>query len=250
MNNRYLILTSILLFFFHGGFSQQAPVNNSRNFMQHRYLLERMSNPEVLLKSGGTVQTLPLRPPDVLGSECLYNYFNLTSFLLNDSSLLEGVPTRYYVLSNEFEIKTKAGLRALKGDKVKSFVWIDSASKRPQYFINMKYFKQENGVPGVGFMQILSEGKITLLKQTEIIFKEANFHVALNVGNRDHEFIRKTNLYYLVGDTYKPLPQRKKLPSIFPDKQAELQKFIKLNQLDLGSEHHIQSLIDFYNNLK
>lgn len=251
MNNHLQIVpTSIMLIFLHSGLAQQLPLNNTRNFMHDRYLIERMSNPEVLLKSGGTVQTLPMAPPDVLGSERLYDYYNLASFLLNDSTLLEAVPARFYVLSNEFEIKTKQGPRALKGDKVKSFVWIDSASRNPQYFVNMKEFKRENGVSGTGFMQILTEGNITLLKQTEILFKEANYHVALNVGNRDHEFIRRTNLYYLKGDTFQPLPSRKKLLSIFPDKQAELQKFVKLNQLDLGNEHHILALIGFYNKIK
>lgn len=216
--------------------------------MQNRYTLERLSNPDQLTM--GTVQTLPMAPPDVIGTDLLNKNFNRSTFLLNDSSVLEALPARYYIMRNEFDIKTAQGLRTLKGDRVKSFVWIDSATKRPQVFVNMKSYLNQNDVPGTGFMQILCEGKLTLLKQTEVVFKEANYHVALNVGTVDHQFLTKTNFYYLIGNTFQPVPSRRKVLSVFPDHQAEIQRFVKINQLNLNDEYHLIALFDYYNSLK
>ncbi|MCS6972914.1 MAG: hypothetical protein N2044_03420 [Cyclobacteriaceae bacterium] len=222
--------------------------SSTRNFMQNRYLLERMSSTEQLAM--GTVQTLPMAPPEVLGTDLLNRNYNRATFLLNDSSLLEGLPARYYIMRNEFDVKTGQGVRTLKGDRVKSFVWLDSATSKPQVFVNMKEYKRDDGTPGAGFMQILCEGKIGLLKQTEVIFKEANYHVALNVGSRDHQFITKTHLYYLIGSTFRLLPPKKKMLFLFNDHQAEIQRFVKINELDLTNEYHVQALFDYYNSLQ
>jgi hypothetical protein len=222
--------------------------SNTRSYLQNQYALERLSNMEQLVM--GTVRSLPMAPPDVLGNDRLNNSFNQTLLLLNDSSLLKGVLARYYVLSDEFELKTSLGVRILKGERVKSFIWTDSASQKTQVFINMKEYLGENGVPGKGFMQILSDGKIALLKHTEVIFKPANYHAALNVGTRDHQFIHKTQLYYLHNGRYQRVPPRNKVLAIFPDQKEKLQSFVKVNQLNLSDEYHLQLLFDYYNNLK
>lgn len=226
--------------------AQQAPA--TRNFMQNRYALERIASADQL--TTGTVQSLPMAPPDVVGTDLMNKYFNRSTFLLNDSSLLENLPARYYVMRNEFDIKTPQGVRILKGDRVKSFIWVDSATNRTQVFQNMKAYTSPGGVPGTGFMQILCEGKITLLKQTEVVFKEANYHVALNVGTVDHQFISKINLYYLSGTVFQPLPPKRKIATIFSDHQEEIQRFIRINQLNLNDEYHLIALFDYYNSLK
>lgn len=247
--NSWLILALLLANYFSA--HSQNPDKPRRTYIETKYTLERLArmgsdDPNAL----GTVQSLPLPPPEIIGSDLLNTYFNVSTFLLNDSTLLGGLPARYYVMQNEFDVKTPTGLRTLKGERVRSFIWVDSASKKTEVYVNMKEYKSENGTPGTGFMQILSEGKIGLLKQTEIIFKKANYHVAMHVGNPDHQFIRKTHLYYLTDNTFRPVPKKNKVLSIFPDHQEELQRFIKINQLDLSQEYHLQILIDHYNSLK
>ncbi len=74
--------------------------------------------------------------------------------------------------------------------------------------------------------------------------------MALNVGNPDHQLIKKVHFYYLIQNNFYHLPNRNKVLGIFPDRQEELKKFVKLNQLDLSQEYHLQALFDYYNNLK
>ncbi len=239
------LLMSALVVYSLAGLGQNTP--STRTFMQNQYLLQRMGDTQQLLM--GTVQTLPPAAPDVLGDDMLNTQFQKATFLLNDSSLLEGLPVKYYITRNEFDVKTKAGLRVLKGDRVKSFVWIDSVTKKPEVFINGREIKHADGTPGSGFFQLIAEGKVGLVKQTEVIFKEANYHVALNVGNVDHKLIKKIHYYYLINNTFSPLP-KKKVETIFPDNQPQVQRFIKINTLDLGREDHLQALFDYYNSLK
>ncbi len=144
----------LLLFFWGAGIAVcgQQPAS-TRTFMQNRYTLERMGDIQQL--SAGTVQTLPMAPPDVVGNDVLNTWFNQSTFLLNDSTLLEGLPARYYILRNEFDVKAPQGIRALKGDRVKSFIWRDSLTGKTQVFVNMKEYQGKDGTPGTGFMQIL-----------------------------------------------------------------------------------------------
>lgn len=249
VRNRWL--TFVWLFASYLWVCGQNPDRPKRTYIETKYTLERLArmgsdDPNAL----GAVQSLPMPPPDVIGNDLLKPYFNVSTFILNDSTLLSGLPARYYVLRNEFDVKAPIGIRTLRGDRIRSFIWVDSASKKTEVFVNMKEYYSENGTPGTGFMQILSEGKIGLLKQTEIIFKKANYHVAMNVGNPDHQFIRKTHLYYLTDKTFRPVPKKKKVLSIFPDHHEELQRFIKVNELDLSLEYHLQVLIDYYNTLQ
>lgn len=246
MNIAYVL--PFALFCFPFSILKAQPAHSTRNFMQNRYTLERMASNDQLVT--GTIQSLPMAPPAVVGTDLLNRNFNRSTFLLNDSSLLEGLPARYYIMRNEFDIKTPYGIRTLKGDRVKSFVWIDSLTRRPQVFVNMKAYSDENGMPGAGFMEILSEGKITLLRQTEVVFKEANYHVALNVGNVDHQFIRKNRFYYLSDNTFRHLPAKRKITLIFPDHKPEVQRFIMINELDFNDEYHLQALFEYYNSLQ
>jgi hypothetical protein len=245
MKSRNVLM--LMLIFTGIGYTQNPPAN-TRNFLQNKYVLERLTGPDQMMM--GTVQALPMAPPEVIGSDLLNKYYNQTTFLLQDSALLEGLPSRYYVMRNEFDIKTKMGVRTLKGDRVKSFIWVDSLTNKPQVFVNMKEYVKDDGVPGTGFMQLLCEGKVGLLRHTEVIFKEANYHVALNVGNRDHQFIHKTRLYYLIGNTFRPVPEsRKKVIHIFPDRTDQIEKFIRMNQLDPTKEHHLIAIVEYYNAL-
>ena len=141
---------------------------------------------------------IPLPEGEIIGDTYLDIHWKNSSILLYGSEkLIEGFPIRYDIMANEMEVKSKKGIRVLQGTKIKSFVWVDSVTKAPDYFVNAKEFKDESNVPCSGFFQVLSEGSFPLFKKTEIEIKKADYNIQFNVGSQDDKILKKSELLHL-----------------------------------------------------
>lgn len=215
------------------------------SYLHNRTILERAA-----VQSGSTnvAFSMPATPPGVVGDVYLNHDFRPSQFILfADERIVTGYAARLDLRRNEFDIMTEQGIRALAGSRVKSLEWSDSLTKQPQFFVNANRFKNEEGVPYLGFFQILSEGKLILLRKTELIFKEADRSPHHNAGNTDHKFIKRAELYYVRDDHAYRLPARKNVVKMFDAKKPEIDKFIKVNELDLSKDSHVVALFDYYN---
>jgi hypothetical protein len=96
----------------------------------------------------------------------------------------------------------------------------------------------------IGFLQVLSDGPLPLLKGTELTILTPDFNIALNVGRVDYNISRKEHLYYVDGEAAMVLPSKKKIPAIFGKHAAFMLEFIKNNDLDLNNEVHV---VEYFN---
>lgn len=203
------------------------------------------------LGGGEILYGIPLPPSTVKGDFFLNSNWKMTTVLLYDQEkLLEGFPARYDINTNELELKAKNGIRVLKGDKIKSFIWVDSLSKKPTYFLNAKDYNKDN-VPLVGFFQVISDGHMPLFKKTSITIKKASYKVQFDVGSRENKILKK-NDYYIIQDNHEivELPHsKKKLLLFFGDQAPAVKEHIHTNSLDLNKEHHLKAIFDYYNSL-
>jgi hypothetical protein len=211
---------------------------HTRNTME-RILATRPGIP------AGAMPIMNTAPPEIKGDVYLSKFFNQVVFELYDNKVLvEGYYGKLDLKKYEFDLMTKQGIKTLRGDLVKSFASIDSASGVKSYYINSKGLK---GKPINEFFQVLVDGKMVLLKRTELIFKEANFNPALNIGSKDHRYLKKEHLYYLREGELQPLPSKKSIPSLLVGKENAVRDFIKANQLNLGKENHLIKLFEYFN---
>lgn len=220
-------------------------ISNGQNYLHNRYTLERMAtqatNPNQIVTS------MPAAPPDVKGDVYLNKTFNLSVFELYDGRVVEGFLTKLDLNRVEFDVITPQGLRVLKGNLVRSLIMIDSLSKAQSNFVNTQEWK--GGEPLQGFFEILVEGEMTLARKSEVIFKKADFHPALNVGSRDHQYIRKDKLYYIKNKDFFEVPQKKDLMSIFNDRKKEMSSYLNRSTINLSRESDIARLVAYYNSL-
>lgn len=210
--------------------------------------LERLS----FLTPSDLIYGIPLPEKEVRGDSYLDVKWRSSTLLMYESEkLLEGYPVRYNVLKDEMEIKTKSGTKVLAGKKIKSFVWIDSLFHTPQYFVNSREYKNERDMPMTGFCQVLADGKIPLLKHTEVVLRKANYSVQLDIGSRDDVILKKPGLLYATeGARTYPVPStKKKLVQLLGDKQKEVERFISINSLSMKEEHHLIKIFEYYNSL-
>ncbi len=219
----------------------------NKNYLSNRYSLERMGS--VSSVSSPILPGLPFASPDVLGDPFLYSSLSTGTLLLYNNQVIKDALTKYDVLHDEFYFQTKQGMRVLPGNQVKSFIFLDSLTKRPTSYINAKEFKNETGTPFVGFFEIVYDGVFALLRKTEATIQQANYHVALNVGRMDHKVNKKTTLYYLKDNVCAVLPAPKKLTSVFGNSRPDIDRYIKINQLNLKDERHLKIVFEYFNQI-
>lgn len=192
---------------------------------------------------------IELEPGRVVGSTYLNDQWKRTSIMLYDTEkLIEGLQTKYEIDLDQLEIRTAGGVKVLSGRRIKSFVWVDSLSKIPHYFVNARDYKSEQGAPMTGFYEVLAEGPLTLLVKTSIVVRDPTYDHRLDMGQRDTRILKRTSFFYLDNNVVRELPSsRKKLLPVFGDHAAEADKFIKLNNLSLTQPGHLRALFEHYN---
>ena len=201
------------------------------------------------LGNGEVLYGIPIPEGKVIGDTYLNKNWMISTLLLYDrDKMLEGFPLRYDILSDELEIKAKDGVKALRGDRVKSFIWLDSLTKAPTYFVNAKDYKDAENVTMMGFFQVLADGPSPLFKKTRIKIKKANYKVQFDVGSRDDKIIKKHDYFTLQNNHVAELPSGKKnLLPFFGDQAAEVEKFIEVNSLNTSKETHLKAIFEHYN---
>jgi hypothetical protein len=194
---------------------------------------------------------IPLPEGTTIGDTYLDAHWKTSSILLYENEkLIEGFPIRYDIKADEMEVKSKKGIKVLKGSKIKSFVWVDSVTKAPDFFVNAKDFKNESNVPYSGFFQVLTEGSLPLFKKTEIDIKKADYNIQFNVGSQDDKILKKSEFYALKDNQVIELPSsRKKLVALFGDKSEAMEVFIKENDLSITKEDPLKIIFEHYNSL-
>ena len=194
---------------------------------------------------------IPLPEGKTIGDTYLDMHWKDASILLYESEkLIEGFPIRYDIMTDDVEVKTKKGIKVLQGVKIKSFVWVDSVTKAPDYFVNAKDFKNESNVPYSGFFQVLADGSLPLFKKTEIEIKKADYNIQFNVGSQDDKILKKSEFYTLKDKQLVELPSsKKKIIVLFGDKSEAMEVFIKENDLSIAKGDQLKIIFEHYNSL-
>jgi hypothetical protein len=203
------------------------------------------------INTGDILYGIPLPEGKTVGDTYLNTHWKKSSILLyDDQKLIEGFPVRYDILTDELEIKSTKGIKVLKGSKIKSFVWIDSLSKTPDFFVNAKDFNDSDNVPYSGFFQVLADGSLPLFKKTLIDIKKADYNIQFNVGSPDDKILKKSEFYALKENNVIEIPaSRKKLVTLFGEKSEQMEQFIKENNLSSMKEDQLKIIFEHYNSL-
>jgi hypothetical protein len=203
------------------------------------------------LSTADMLYGIPLPEGNTIGDTYLDTHWKDASILLYESEkLIEGFPIRYDIMTDGVEVKTKKGIKVVQGVKIKSFVWVDSVTKAPDYFVNAKDFKDENNVPYRGFFQVLIEGSLPLFQKTKLDIKKADYNIQFNVGSQDDKILKKNEFYTLKGKQVVELPSsKKKIVALFDDKSEAMEVFIKENDLAITKSDQLKIIFEHYNSL-
>ena len=226
------------------GFAQKTYLNN-------RYLMERIqNNRDMLTGNSGIINTLAPAPPGVVGDSFLNTSFSEATLLLFDGErILPGYQAKYDILKDDFYLMHRNSIRVLSGSAVRNFSMTDSLSTVRRFYISGKLLKDVKGTELTGFYEVIVDGPSALLKKTNAIVKEADFHPALNVGSKDHRVIKSVTYFYCIDNVVQKIPSAKNMANVFPQQPDAMAGFLKQNYLSLKEEKDLKRLFEHYNTL-
>ncbi len=185
----------------------------------------------------------------IKGDPYLDTAFRMSRFRLYKSTELIETPSRYDVLNNELEIRTTGGVMVLASRLVEKFTLLRSR-KDTVVFVNSADYKYDD-TQLIGFLQLLCDGKIQLLKQTRAEIVKPSYNPSLEVGDRDSHIVKKETLFYsLKGGEISKLKGKSEILTLFGDKKDLIKSFVSSNKLGFKSELDISKIFTYYNNLQ
>lgn len=229
------------------GFCQTAVQAAVPKQMRAQMTLDRMSD------TGGIARTdllygIPSAPGTLVGDFYLDNKWNKGTIMLNETeTLIEGYPLKYDLKAQTVEILAKGGIKLLDTKKVKSIVWLDSLTQRPTFFVNAANYK-EDGTPLAGLLEVVADGAMPLFCRSTLWIKKSTYVPAFDVGNKD-EIINKKKTFYYRGENneLKKITGKKKLLPAFGTYAADVDAFIRKNDLGTNDRADLQRIFEYYN---
>jgi hypothetical protein len=164
----------------------------------------------------------------------------------DESKKIDGLLAKYNIYFNELDFNTTDGVKALEGEKIKTFSIMDSSLHN---FINAKHFEKGNP-PVVGFLEVIVVGEMPLYKFHYILVKNPDYSAVLNAGSRDTRLFKKHTFYTAKGNTLFEIKGKKKMLLLFGEKASNVDQFIKINHLSIGEQWDLIKIFRFSNDLK
>ncbi|MFM9952290.1 MAG: hypothetical protein ACKV1O_30450 [Saprospiraceae bacterium] len=166
------------------------------------------------------------------------------------SDKVSGLPVRIDLGNQYVEFKLPEGVKAIEAASIKKIELKESGNIRT--FMNTRQYGQTKEMPG--FAEVLSDGKITVVKYTKLWLKQPTYNVALNVGERDAKLIKQKD-YYLVSekngayelDKFKP--GTGSLKKMTKSKAKKVEAYINDNGLDPKIDADLMKILAYYNGL-
>lgn len=213
-----------------------------------RQTLDGISDPGGVTR-GEVLYGVEVEPGRILGDYYMDTKWNKGSLLLfGYEKVLDGYYIKYDIEGNALEVKVDELTKLIPINKVQSMIWYDSLTQVPRAFVNAKDYT-EKGVQLSGLLEILEDGQIPLVKKTTIWIKEPDYVLAFDVGSKDTKIYKKENLYMLQGKELIEVKKKKELLAAFGKRSNEMEKYIKINKLNIKDERGLRVTFRHYNTL-
>lgn len=236
---RVISFLIVFLIFVQSAFSQAA----IPQAMRAQFTLEGLGDG---LSKGDLLYGVPLPAGRVLGDSYLQESWNPAKILIyGNDKIIEGFAVKYDIKAQILEIKARNGIKILEAHRIKTLVWLDSATNQQQFFVNAKEYT-EDGAPLSGLLEVISDGSIPLLKRTLILEKDPTYVPAFNAGSRDTKLMKKDKFYFSKNRMLTKIGSRKSLLPAFGDRSNEMEEFMKSKKLSMG-EDDLAQIFEFYN---
>ncbi|GAB3644042.1 hypothetical protein [Spirosoma arcticum] len=162
---------------------------------------------------------------------------------------LAGVPVRLDLMANEVDVRTGAqDIRVAKASTVR-YVDMNNRVGTSSRYINVREYRGDADALS-GLFEQVATGKLDLLQHPSVYVRRANYNMALNVGTKDDEIVKKTDWYVAKNrQATKFSPTKKALLDLMSDRRDQIEAYLKKDKPDLKSRAGLIAVVAYYNGL-
>lgn len=163
---------------------------------------------------------------------------------------IAGYPVRIDLINQSVEFQLKEGVKAVEVGSIKKIYY---EADRLVKLVNAKEFDNGETTPK-GLVELMSSGKLTVVKEVILKLKEPTYNVALDVGEKDAKIYKKALYYYMEkkgnrSALVKFKPAKKQLLALMGGKADKVETYIDINNLNPKRDIDLQRILIYYNGL-
>jgi hypothetical protein len=165
---------------------------------------------------------------------------------------VNGFTLRYDVFKGEVDILHKKNVFAATSDMLDGFFYQDKIIAKNHYFLNARNYNSTKDEQIKGFVEVLSNGKLKLVKRYYITTKKPDYNPSLNVGNRNYVIQHRTQLYVIKGKNLLPLDNPKAsslVNGVMSAHASKITEYAKSEKINTKNENDLTRLFDYFNTL-
>ncbi len=219
------------------GFAQTQAVQNIQKFDTQYTLLDPNGMPMNRTYNG------------IEGFPYLLNDFKYGNIALKNGRKFTEVKFKLNILSHQVHFMSADNQEGLiSGDFIKDCSFIDTTLETIQEYVFRSGLPAIDGYKSNEFCQILSDGKIALVKtmNKKIETKKNEFS-----GEITKEFALSEELYaYQNGEMKKIKKDKTYISELLQDKRALVEEYLKKNKGSIKSQIYLTGLFNYYNSQK
>jgi hypothetical protein len=195
--------------------------------------------------NGGMFNIMSSKPTETLGT-----YYYNDKYFKKGFISVEGLEKplgeyrmRYNLKTNELEVILKEGLRSISTSKINNFLWSDSISNRQAIFLKASNYTYD-GSKIDGFLEVIQEGKLSLLKRKKIRLQKSNFNPLLVEESTNDQIFQDEEFFLLKNNNIIKLEKKNKksITAFLADNERAL-TYLKNNKVNYKKESELNLFI-------
>jgi hypothetical protein len=160
---------------------------------------------------------------------------------------LTDVQIKITLYGNDVEFNTPEGVKVISGTLIKSFT-LQKPNQLPKNYVSTLEFVDNFDKIKPSFFELLVDGKVKLLEFTRVNIQKPDYVEAFNTGSKDIKITKDKQFFISQGkEVLKFNTNKKEILELMSDKKAEVETFIKQNNLSLKDRVDLLQIFKFYN---
>jgi hypothetical protein len=185
---------------------------------------------------------------DVAGSAYYVSIYKFSSIEMRDGKKYMDIKAKLNLVEHEVEFISASSREGFIGKGLVSLISFNDTVRQ-----EVKKYTFQSGFPAIDnqttihFYQVLSNGKVTLLKSINKSMEERNNELS---GERSKEFVSRENWYVYQNGVMKRVKKDQAFfTSLFADKAEAYAKYVNDNKVSFKNEDQIAKMVNFLNAL-
>lgn len=151
---------------------------------------------------------------------------------------------RYNVYSHDLEVQLGGSTKFIRNMRVASFSIKQNGKVRN--FINARPYMLD-GKRQKGYLEVLANGEVKLVKQVITQVLSGNYNIALNVGERADKITQKEKMFLAKNDKLYSAKSKRRIRKLMTNSRFNAKVVIKEKNLKIKKLEDLKALVELYN---